>query len=129
MWYIYEGEAGIGGGLIPLSPDRVREIIRMNKAGKKPADLLEVQTFVEKEPDYGNVVGQDSVNRFEHIFKKKQNKRRNPGNRRGKAGEQKQTNTPKNETESGNKQSNRNRNRNRNRRRNRPNNNNNEGKQ
>ena len=72
MWYGYDGEAGIGSGLIPLHPDRVREIIKMNKDGKKPADLNDYMDTVEiKEPDYTNVVGQDSLNRFEHIFKKK----------------------------------------------------------
>lgn len=82
MWYAYDGEAGMGSGLIPLAPERVREIISLNKDGKKPADLNDYveQVFVE-EPDYTNVVGQDSLNRFEHIFKKKKKKRR-PG--RGK---------------------------------------------
>ena len=83
MWYAYEGEAGISGGLVPLSPDRVREILRMNKDGKKPEDLSEGIVFDEKEPDYTNVVGQDSLNRFEHIFKKKKKKRKSGGNKRG----------------------------------------------
>lgn len=71
MWYAYEGE--FGGGLIPLHPDRVREILRMNKDGKKPADLNDYMDIleVETEPDYENAMGQDSLNRFEHIFKKK----------------------------------------------------------
>lgn len=82
MWYAYDGDAGVGKGLIPLHPDRVREIIRLNRDGKKPADLLEfVEEEVVKEPDYTNVVGQDSLNRFEHIFKKKK-KRKPSGNRR-----------------------------------------------
>lgn len=72
MWYAYDGEAGAGSGLIPLYPDQVREIIRMNKAGKMPADLQEfMEEVIADEPDYTNVVGQDSLNRFEHIFKKK----------------------------------------------------------
>jgi hypothetical protein len=74
MWYAYEGE--FGGGLIPLHPDRVREILRMNREGKKPADLTEYVDVVEVEvePDYENAMGQDSLNRFEHIFKKKRKK-------------------------------------------------------
>lgn len=83
MWYGYDGEAGIGSGLIPLHPDRVREIIKMNRNGKKPADLNDYMDVVEEiAPDYTNVVGQDSLNRFEHIFKKKKrsgNRRRKPG--------------------------------------------------
>jgi len=35
---------------------------------------------VVKEPDYDNVVGQDSLNRFEHAFKTKKKKKK-PGNR------------------------------------------------
>lgn len=81
MWYAYDGEAGTGSGLIPLHPDRVREIISMNRNGKKPADLNDYMDVVEEEvPDYTNVVGQDSLNRFEHLFTKKK-KRRPSGNR------------------------------------------------
>ena len=80
MWYVYEGDAGVGKGLIAVHPDRVREIVRLNKDGKKPDDLLEYVEPVEVvRPDYDNVDGQDSLNRFEHIFKKK--KRRPSGNR------------------------------------------------
>lgn len=78
MWYAYEGEAAIGSGLIALDPDRVREIVKMNKEGKKPKELLEfVAEVVVKEPDYTNVVGQDSLNRFEHAFKAKKKKKKN----------------------------------------------------
>jgi cell fate regulator YaaT (PSP1 superfamily) len=76
MWYGYEGEAAIGSGLIALDPDRVREIVEMNKEGKKPKELLDFVAEVQvKEPDYTNVVGQDSLNRFEHAFKTKKKKK------------------------------------------------------
>ncbi len=78
MWYLYEGDAGQGSGLIPLSPERVKEIMKMNKEDQKPADLKDFVEIVVKEPDYTNVVGQDSLNRFEHAFKKK----RKPNNNR-----------------------------------------------
>ena len=53
MWYVYEGEAGIGTGLIALSPERVREIVQMNQKGKKPADLKDFEeAVIRKEPDY-----------------------------------------------------------------------------
>lgn len=74
MWYAYEGD--FASGLLPLKPERVREVIRMNKEGKKPADLKDfMELVVVDEPDYTNVVGQDSLNRFEHAFKKKKKKR------------------------------------------------------
>lgn len=81
MWYAFDGETGAGSGLVPLSPERVREIIKLNKAGKLPADLRD---FIEEEevvePDYTNVVGQDSLNRFEHLFtKKKKRKKKGSG--------------------------------------------------
>jgi hypothetical protein len=54
----------------------VAEIIRMNKAGEIPSDLKD---FMIKEeviiPDYTDVVGQDDLNRFEHVFKKSKNKK------------------------------------------------------
>lgn len=86
MWYAYEGE--FGAGLIPLKPERVREIIRLNKDGKKPQDLKDFVDVVEvEEPDYTNVVGQDSLNRFEHAFKKKKKR----PNKKGSQNKNKQT--------------------------------------
>lgn len=90
MWYAYEGE--FGAGLIPLKPERVREIIRLNKDGKKPQDLKDFVDVVEvEEPDYTNVVGQDSLNRFEHAFKKKKKRpNRKGGQNKGKQTQNKQ---------------------------------------
>ena len=83
MWYVYEGDAAIGSGLVALSPARVREIIKLNQEGVKPKELLEyTQEVIVKEPDYDNVVGQDSLNRFEHVFKSKKKKKK-PGNNGG----------------------------------------------
>lgn len=82
MWYVYEGDAAIGSGLIALSPSRVREIIKMNHEGKKPKELIEFKhEVIVKEPDYDNVVGQDSLNRFDQAFKSKKKKKKKPGNR------------------------------------------------
>jgi cell fate regulator YaaT (PSP1 superfamily) len=79
MWYAYEGNSA--AGLIAIAPDRVREIAKMNAEGKKPKELNEyVHEELVKEPDYSNVVGQDSLNRFEHAFKAKKKKKK-PGNR------------------------------------------------
>lgn len=90
MWFGYSGEAAIGSGLMMLSPDRVKEIIAMNKDGVKPKDLTE---FVQKEKvevvsDYENVVGQDSLNRFEHAFKSKKKKKK-PNNQNNSNNENK----------------------------------------
>ena len=77
MWYAYRGE----NEFIPLKPERVKEIIESNKKGEKPSDLKDFQIreeVIEEEVGYSNVVGQDSVNRFEKTFNKgkKKNQRR-----------------------------------------------------
>ncbi|MBU2018328.1 MAG: hypothetical protein KJ941_01670 [Bacteroidetes bacterium] len=76
MWFAYEDS--FAAGLIPLTPERVSEIITMNRAGKKPTELKEFvkEVFVVKEPDYSNVVGQDSLNRFDGLNTKKKKKRK-----------------------------------------------------
>jgi cell fate regulator YaaT (PSP1 superfamily) len=80
MWFLYEGGSGMGGGLVALTPERVKEIQQMNKNGNKPQDLKAYEEEVlSTEPDYDNVVGQDSLNRFDNKFKSKnKKKKRNP---------------------------------------------------
>lgn len=80
MWYMQDDPANPGSNaFIPLTPERVREIIKMNKAGEFPSDLKDFMIEVEAEiPDYTDVVGQDSLNRFEHVFKRKKKKKRKP---------------------------------------------------
>jgi len=75
MWYAYEG--GVGGGLVALTHERVKEVIELNRNGIFPADLNDfIEAEIEiVEPDYSNVVGQDSLSRFEHSFKKKKKKK------------------------------------------------------
>lgn len=88
LWYMYEGEASIGVGLVALTPERAADIIKINKTGKKPADLKDFDTHVQvarKEPDYDNVVGQDSLNRFDNTFSK--NKKRKKKKPKGPGGE------------------------------------------
>lgn len=81
MWYMYSE----GSNLIALSPERVAEIKKMNEQKQKPADLMDARHYeqqaaaVKVEPDYTNVVGQDSLNRFDSTFKKKKKKKK-PGN-------------------------------------------------
>lgn len=89
MWYMFEerGEEVSKSILVPLSPSDVKEVIEMNKAGKKPLDLKSYIAVEEvAEPDYTNVVGQDSLNRFDNAFKKKKNKKRK-GKGAGQGGE------------------------------------------
>ena len=65
-------EGGDGGNWVVLSVDRVKEIIQLNKNNQKPAELaLPEDDIKEVEPDYTNVVGQDSIDRMDKLKKKK----------------------------------------------------------
>lgn len=74
LWYKYEEDSS--GQWIELSADKVNEIITKNKEGEKPNALEDYEEIkVEKRKlDYENVVGQDSLTRFDK--KSRQKKRR-----------------------------------------------------
>ena len=78
MWYAYPGE----GALVVLTPEQVRKVQQMNKNGNTPRDLKEFAFEVEKEIEIGfdNVVGQDSLNRFENKQKPRKKKKKKPRN-------------------------------------------------
>lgn len=81
MWYSYPMP---GVEWVPLEVDRVKEIMALNEAGKTPENLEDFVVTVEnKEPEYGNVVGQDSLTRFDNKNRRKKsaNKRRPAGNK------------------------------------------------
>ncbi len=71
MWYAYPKAEN----WIPLSVDKVKEFIEMNREGRKPEELVNpnIQEEVEKPVvyDYENVVGQDSLTRLDERRKKK----------------------------------------------------------
>lgn len=76
MWYVYEEGTG---GPIALTAERVKEIIAMNESKKFPEDLKDfVDVEPKKEEAYSNVVGQDSLTRFDKKKSKRKGKRR-PG--------------------------------------------------
>ncbi len=57
---------------VVLSPERVREIISMNRNGEKPESLLgESSRNSERKSAYGDLVEQDSISRFDNKKKKK----------------------------------------------------------
>jgi cell fate regulator YaaT (PSP1 superfamily) len=102
MWYLYEANSeGASLGFVPLKIDRVHEVIAMNKRGEEPVDLKEFIVLEPvKEPDYTNVVGQDSLNRFEHVFKRKKKKRTNKNRQNTTGGK---SNAPRNKSENANR--------------------------
>ncbi len=75
LWYSYENE---GMNWYPLDVDKVNEIIALNKKGKKVVSLEEFTVEIEQpeEEIFSNVVGQDSLTRFDKP-KRRRNKRRN----------------------------------------------------
>jgi cell fate regulator YaaT (PSP1 superfamily) len=74
MWYCYEGE---WTNWHPLTTDQVHEIVRKNKAKEEVAGIeaFAVQQVVEEEKSFENVVGQDSLTRFDQSSRPK-NKRK-----------------------------------------------------
>lgn len=84
MWYSYRDEPL---KFIELKLNRVNEIIAMNKKQEYPNDLIDFVEFKEviKEPDYANVVGQDSLTRFDRPKSgKNKNRRKHRNNKRNR---------------------------------------------
>ena len=125
MWYLFQPSEKEGGmsAMIALSPTRVKEIIALNKAGNKPIDLKD---FEEPKPiikqDYTNVVGQDSLDRFDDMFKKKKNKRKKGNSSNPQANRNQNENRDNKPQNDGVKNQNHANNPNKNRNQNRPNN-------
>jgi cell fate regulator YaaT (PSP1 superfamily) len=84
FWYTFADEPD---NFIPVPVARVKEVIAMNKNGQKPDILVAVseQKAVEKQPDFENVVGQDSLTRFDNKNKNKKRKKKKSGGGAGNA--------------------------------------------
>lgn len=95
MWYSYFDKPN---EFIELHVDRVKEVLEANKKGDKVEDLKDyANIFVETTPEYANVVGQDSLTRFDNKGKgkgKRRNKRRNK--RKGQGNRKPNQNKPSN---------------------------------
>ncbi|MFI5217941.1 MAG: stage 0 sporulation family protein [Bacteroidia bacterium] len=78
MWYAYlnpEGHSINSDTWIALPVDRVKEIVELNKKSIKPEELKTGNFEIEvAEPDYSDVVGQDSLTRMDRRKKKKKKK-------------------------------------------------------
>ena len=97
MWYAYDEQPG---AWVELKVERVKEIIELNKEKTNPESL---ESIAEKDiaplevaPAYENVVGQDSITRFDNKKRNQRRKKRNPqGSNRPKQNvEAKDRNTP-----------------------------------
>lgn len=75
MWYSTEPNSP--NGMIAISVDRVKEVITLNRKGKKPSNIIvEDKTPKKKEISFKNVVVEESLTRFDNKSKQKKNKRR-----------------------------------------------------
>ena len=93
IWYTYEKQGG--GAPVPIPVERVREIIAMNKRGKKPADLkdFQLQTLTEtKEIEFMNAEGELSLTRFDSKKKRRTKKRSGGGKGKRRSGGRKPQN-------------------------------------
>lgn len=114
LWYAYEKEFM---NWHELTAEKANEIIELNKKGNKPLALEEFIIEVpkeEKEP-YSNVVGQDSLTRFDkpkQTTKKRRNKSRNKKEKTEATTGNAPKNNPRNKPtkKPGNRPSNKNRN-------------------
>lgn len=69
----YSTSPNFGANIITISTERAKEVIALNKRGMKP-DLLDAKQKQQQQSvdsDYNNVVGEDSLTRFDHQKKKK----------------------------------------------------------
>lgn len=82
MWFSYRNEPGV---FIPMHVDAVRAVLEANTKGEIPEELIATVKVVEKilnvEPQFENLVGQDSLTRFD---------RKGGKNQKGRGGRQKQ---------------------------------------
>ena len=74
MWYSFDKNYAVN--LTPLPVDRVKEVIEINKTGKKVNSLIVKETTDFNLPDFDNIVGQDSLTRFDKPKKKRPAKKR-----------------------------------------------------
>lgn len=74
----YSTNKNFPANLVTIHADRAKAVIWMNKKGYKPDLLDEQETSAKKQAEYENVVGQDSLTRFDN--KKDSQKSRNKKN-------------------------------------------------
>ncbi|WP_350293440.1 regulatory iron-sulfur-containing complex subunit RicT [uncultured Croceitalea sp.] len=83
LWFSYKNDPS---NWHALSKERVQEIIEKNKKKESVASLEQyvVETITEEKMVFENVVGQDSLNRFDRLKHKKKKRNNNKKRRRNK---------------------------------------------
>lgn len=88
MWYLHQVKDESTPSLIALHPNRVKEIIELNKQKKNPEDLKDfmIETVIEvPEVEYSNGGSQDDLDRFSDDFKTKKKSNRKKKSRKNVA--------------------------------------------
>jgi len=84
--YWYTLDSRVPTGQIGVPVEHVYRIIQMNRKGQKPEKLIDPisQAAIDEKASnvYGNIVGQDSLTRFDKPRGDNRNKNRRPDNRR-----------------------------------------------
>lgn len=73
-WYAFEKDNA--SNLVPVPVERVREIIALNRKGRKAESLIEFPAHSAERVDFQDDVGKDSLTRFDKKSKKKKKKKR-----------------------------------------------------
>lgn len=74
----YSTDKNIPANLVTISAARAWKVISMNKNGEKPTSLKEVHETAKTESAYADILGQDSLTRFDK--KKKKRRKEDKGN-------------------------------------------------
>jgi len=104
-WYAQQGNAP--SSLVPVHVDRVKEVQRMNRNGKKPEKLVidKYESGTQKSDTFHNMVGQEDLTRFDRPNKgknrqknrsKKHHSNRNTGQKRSSGNRNRRPNQNRN---------------------------------
>lgn len=74
----YSTDRNIPANLVTIRAERAFEVIAMNKAGEKPIELSAEPKDDKKPSEYADILGQDSLTRFDNAKKKKKKKKPAP---------------------------------------------------
>ncbi len=80
----YSTSKSVAANLVTVPAQRAFDVINMNKKGMKPVSL-EADTKQQSKREVQDILGQESVTRFDNAMSKKKKKRRSPGNNNGEA--------------------------------------------
>lgn len=91
----YSTDKSIPANLVTITARRAFEVIAMNKEGEKPLALKEEASDEKKTSEYADILGQDSLTRFDKKKKKKKPSRQQGGANTNGANASKGENTSK----------------------------------